>query len=1076
MPLKSFLALVSLICPLSASAQSDLEQTFKNPPASAKPHTWWHWINGSVTKAGITADLEAMKEIGLGGAQIFNVEVGIPEGDTPFMSPQWKECLVHAFKEAKRLGIEICVHNCAGWSSSGGPWVKPEHAMQSLTYTETEVEGPAKFDQVLKQPETRLNYYKDVAVYAYPVPQDNAFRIPNLRVKGSYDRGDKLAPDWSGTSATAVIAKDQIMPLSITSSGKLEWNVPAGKWVIVRIGHTPTGAVNAPSPTAGRGPEVDKLSRSAMDAFWAGMMETALKANGPIGKAGLNNALIDSYEVGSQNWTSEFANEFKKRRGYDPMPYLVTLTGRVVGDPETTERFLWDYRRTVCDLFADNYFAYFKELCHKNGLLFSTEGYGNGSFDNLQVSGLADIPMGEFWVGGMAAESTKLAASAAHTNGRTVVGAESFTADDVRGRWLVDPYSVKALGDRIFTLGINRYIFHRYTHQPWNGLEPGMTMGPWGMNLERTLTWWKQGKAWMDYIARCQFLLQSGRFAADVLVFTGEEGPNDLPLLKGSMVPEGYDYDGCDATVLLKATVKDGEIVLPSGMRYRVLVLPESQWMTPKIARQVANLVAEGATVVGPRPERSPSLGDVGDGDAEVAKIGRLVWSNLDGKERTEATYGRGRVFWGEPVTKVLSAVSVTPDVSADKPVNWIHRVVGDADVYFVSNPAYRPVNMTVDFRVAGKSPEIWDPETGSTWTASLYQSQGSITSVPLRFESAGSAFVVFRKPATPPALRSVKFLAPEQAPRPPVIEVLEARYEAEDGTGGVDVAEKVRQMIAKGDTEIGATNSNFGDPTYNHVKRLRVVYTIDGVKKSVNVPENGVLTIVPLGPDDQLPEFRLAEGRVELWRKGKYQLSNGEETTLVEGTPTSQEVKAPWTVKFQANRGAPAEIQMSKLASWTESTKPGVKYFSGTASYSTTFVSPEKAPNKRIWLDLGRVKNFADVTLNGHTFPTLWKAPFRLDVTEWVKTGKNSLQVDVTNLWPNRLIGDEQFPQELDWDRGPIRSWPQWIKDGKPRPKTNRVAFTTWQFYTKDSPLLESGLIGPVLVRAIPFLEIKKP
>src|SRR5205823_3538285 len=228
-----------------------------------------------------------------------------------------------------------------------------------------------------------------------------------------------------------------------------------------RIGHIPTGKDNHPAPPEGRGLECDKLSREAMDAHWSGMMATVLKDIGPLAGKSLNNALIDSYEVGSQNWTPKFREEFRKRRGYDPLPWMPVITGRVIGSIETSERFLWDLRRTVCDLFADNYFAYFGELCRKNGLLFSVEPYGNGSFDNLQVGGLADIPMGEFWVGGAAAETTKLAASAAHTYGRKVVGAESFTADEGRGRWLIDPYSIKALGDRIFSLGINRYIFHR---------------------------------------------------------------------------------------------------------------------------------------------------------------------------------------------------------------------------------------------------------------------------------------------------------------------------------------------------------------------------------------------------------------------------------------------------------------------------------------------------------------------------------------------------------------------------------------------------------------------------------------
>lgn len=1057
-------------------AQTDLESGFRNPPNSAKPHTWWHWINGNISKAGITADLEAMKKIGLGGAQIFNVEVGIPEGNTPFMTPQWKDALAHAFKEAKRLGIEICMHNCAGWSSSGGPWVKPEHAMQNLTWSETTVKGPAHFDAVLPKPESKQGYYKDVAVYAIKTPQNQGFRIPNIRAKASFDRGDRIAPSVLDGADGAAIPATDIKQLTLGYEGKLTWDVPEGDWTIVRMGHTPTGAVNAPSPTAGRGLEVDKMSRTAMNAFWEGMMATALKANGPITKVGLNNALIDSYEVGSQNWTPLFQEEFRKRRGYDPMEYLPAITGRVVGSSEITERFLWDWRRTVCDLFAENYFAYFKELCHKNGLLFSTEGYGNGSFDNLQVSGMADIPMGEFWVGGMAMESTKLAASSAHTNGKSVVGAESFTTDDSRGKWMVDPYSVKALGDKVFTLGINRYIFHRYTHQPWMNLEPGMTMGPWGMNLERTITWWNQGEEWMKYIARCQYLLQSGRFVADVVAFTGEEGPNDSPMLGGTIVPAGYDYDGCDATVLHRMKVENGQIVLPTGMRYRVLLLPESTWMTPKTARKIADLVSQGATVVGPRPTASPSLADLGRGDAEVKKIGDLVWGEINGKDVTSVTFGKGKVFSGVTLKEVLTTMDATPDFASQKPLNWIHRLVGDTDVYFVANPAYRSIGTTATFRVSGKQPEIWNPETGTTEVAPFWQTGKGTTTVQLQFDPAGSAFVVFRRASNPAKLVSLIWSGdPSQVKKPPVIEIVSASYEPVEGTGGADVTDKVKALVASGETEIAATNGNFGDPTVNRVKRMRLVYLLDGKRIEQTVAENGVAVIIPQAFDTAPPEYLLSDGKVQLFRKGNYVFTSASGRSLTTGSSlTTTNLTAPWTVTFPKEKGGPGSVRMANLASWTVSATPGVKYFSGTADYETSFLeTTATAGGKRTWLDLGKVKNFAEVTLNGHAFPTLWKAPFRLDVTDWLKKGTNKLAVKVTNLWPNRLIGDEQYPTELKWNGGPVTEWPEWIKSGKPRPATKRVTFTTWQFYKKDSPLLESGLLGPVQLVKVPVIDL---
>lgn len=1045
-------ALTTLLLASFATAQTSLEAGFLNPPNSAKPHTWWHWINGNISKPGITADLEAMKKIGLGGAQIFNVEVGIPAGKTPFMSPQWQDAMAFAFKEAKRLGIEICVHNCAGWSSSGGPWVPPADAMQALTWSETPVKGGSRFSGKLAMPQSRLGYYRDIAVYAIRKPGNDRFRVDNIRQKAAFDRGDRIAPNADAIPADAAISKNDIRIVPMAADGSVTWQAPEGDWILVRMGHTPTGAENEPSPRAGLGPEVDKLSREAMDRFWNnGMMAAVLKDNGTIEKYGLMNALIDSYEVGSQNWTPKFREEFKKRRGYDPLPYLPAVTGRVVQSGEVTERFLWDLRRTVCDLFADNYFGYFKELCHKHGLKFSTEGYGNGSFDNLQVSGMADIPMGEFWVGGMAAETTKLAASAAHTNGRPVVGAESFTADDSRGRWLVDPYSIKALGDRIFTLGINRYIFHRYTHQPWLDLQPGMTMGPWGMNLERTITWWDQGQAWMRYIARCQYLLQSGRFVADVVAFTGEEGPNDLPMMRGNTVPTGYDYDGCDATVLQSMKVENGQIVLPSGMRYRVLLLPNSEYMTPKTAKKIADLVRAGATVVGPKPTQSPSLSDMGSGDAELQRIVDQSW---------------GRVKSGRTLKQVLTEQNIKPDLESTKPVNWIHRFSEGTDYYFVANPSNRSMNVDVTFRVNGRMPELWNAQNGTVEPAQVWQEVGGRTRVSLRMESADSVFVVFRKPSMGVHLAGIQWLGQATAPpKPPKIEIVSARYEATDGAGGTDVTEKVKDMIDRGETEVAATNSNFGDPTYMHAKRLHLVYTVDGKRFERNIDENQTFDVTGGGGEDMPPTYIEYGGRIEAWKPGNYEytMPNGWKGTF-KANPTSEMIAGGWNLTFPPKLGAPARAKFDRLMSWTESKTEGIKYFSGTATYTKQFKTKKgKGP---VWLDLGAVKNFAEVELNGHRFETLWKAPFRVEVSKWLKNGNNSLSVKVTNLWPNRLIGDEQYPAEAKYN-GRILEWPKWIQDGTTRPPTKRITFTTWHFFNKDSTLLDSGLLGPVrLVR----------
>ena len=736
--------------------------------------------------------------------------------------------------------------------------------------------------------------------------------------------------------------------------------------------------------------------------------------------------------------------------------------GRVVGGSELSERFLWDFRRTIADLFAENYAGRFKELCHQNGMKFSVEPYGNGTFDNLQIGEQADIPMGEFWIGGAAAETIKIAASSAHVMGRSVVGAESFTADDVRGRWLVEPYGIKTLGDRMFTQGLNRYIFHRYAHQPWLGLNPGMTMGPWGTHLERTVTWWEQSREWLTYIARCQYLLQSGRFVADVLTFSGDDAPNDL--LRPTL-PPGFDYDGCDRGVLMTARVENGRIVLPGGASYRVLILPDSEWMTPETARKIADLTKAGAVVVGRPPLKSPSLSGFPTCDATLQTL-----------------IARMKLTPPEQLARVLGQ----PDVrfTSDAPLPWIHRRLerdGNAEVYFLSNPRYANQRVTAAFRVRGKTPELWHPETGKTEAAPVWSEAGDYTEVTLSLNPAESVFVVFRKSADPDHLIKVELTdAARPAKAPPVLVIEKAIYEATDGAGSADVTEKVRQSLASGETEIAATNAAFGDPTPLHVKRLRIVYTMDGKREEKTLGENETLSLVGPGQDATPPDFAFQENHLLAFTGGTYifTAANGGERRITVPAPQEQTLTAPWTLSFPPRLGAPASATMDKLISWTEHPAPGVKYFSGSATYSTTFTaSPElRSRDRALFLDLGRVKNFAEVTLNGKTFPTLWKAPWRLDVTGQIRPGLNVLTVRVTNLWVNRLIGDEQLPAEVEWTgpTGPIKEWPPWLLDGKPRPPSDRVAFTTWRFWIKDDPLLESGLLGPVVLRAAPIVPLK--
>jgi hypothetical protein len=1083
-------AFVCLSTALVSACRADaLEEGFRHPPNSAKPHTWWHWVNDNISKEGITADLEAMKRVGIGGAQIFNVDVGVPSGGVTFMSDRWREMIQHAVKEARRLGIELCIHNCAGWSSSGGPWVKPEHAMQMVVTRTVQVQGPRRFSEPLPKPETRAGFYRDIAVLAFRTPSGN-LRIQNLRGKAAYERQDGIQPvAGSLVPAESVVPREGVLNLtdSLSAEGTLVWDVPEGDWTILRVGYTPTGKDNHPATPEGRGLEVDKMSKEALDAFWNdGMMATVLRDIGPMAGKVLNNVLVDSYEVGSQNWTPHFREQFRRRRGYDLLPFLPTFAGYVVGSPEISERFLWDVRQTVSELFVENYFGHFAHLCRKHGLLFSTEPYGNGTFDDLAAGGRSNIPMGEFWIGGGARETAKLAASAAHIYGRTIVGAEAFTAIPELGRWQNDPYSMKALGDQVFCLGVNRFIFHRYAHQPWRNAKPGMTMGPWGFHFERTITWWEQSRAWLRYLARCQYLLQQGRFVADVAFYVGEHQPVS-PSFRPDLRAKGYDYDSLNTEVLLRATVRNGRVMLPSGMSYRVLVLPDSRLMTPRVLHKVAELVRAGAVVIGAKPQKSPSLSGYPGCDEEVRQRANEVWGNCDGVNIKEHAYGKGRVIWGKTVEQVLAEMHIPPDYEASPGArtDFIHRVVGETDIYFVSNQRYQTIEVDCTFRVAGKVPELWYPDTGKIVPVPVYRVAAGRTIIPLRLEPAGSVFVVFRKrAATAPHLVAVNPPAADKIRPPRQLMIRKAIYEAVDGAGFADVTARLQAMVRDGTLSVNVNNTTMGgDPTPFHYKRLRVEYTLDGREHTVLVNENADLDIPEREASSATPAYTvslLPNGRAELlaWRAGQYTLyTSAGKTVRVRAEKPAQvlRITGQWTVRFPKGWGAPEEVVFDRLISWTEHPNPGVRYFSGTARYEKAFHVPPSlvAPNQRVYLSLGEVKNLCEVWLNGKYLGILWKPPFRVDVTQAVRPGLNRLEVQVTNLWVNRLIGDEQYPDDCEWQGRQLKAFPRWFIEGKPRPVPQRLTFTTWKHWTKDDPLLPSGLLGEVELVAVQKIEV---
>ncbi|MGH8024937.1 MAG: glycosyl hydrolase, partial [Limisphaerales bacterium] len=545
--------------------------------------------------------------------------------------------------------------------------------------------------------------------------------------------------------------------------------------------------------------------------------------------------------------------EFRKRRGYDLLKFLPVFSDRVVENPAVTKRFLWDMRRTIADLFAENYYGHFSELCREHGLFSAVEPY-TGPFESLQSGASLGVVMGEFWAGSQGNPSVKVAASVAHIYGKTIVGAESFTAAPDHGRWQNDPYSLKALGDLMFCAGINRYTFHRYALQPWTNRWPGMTMGQWGIHFERTETWWNQGKPWIAYITRCEFLLQQGRPVQDAAYFDGQSAPVERrdgdPAL-----PKGYDFDDVDADVLLHgATVKNGRLFLRSGANYSVLILPPGDInMTPQMLKCLRKLVREGATVVGPRPQHSPSLDDYPACDRRVGKITRELWGHCNGTTILGHKYGKGRIVWGESLSGIFEDQNLKPDFefhSRDPGTRlaYTHRVAGDADIYFVSNQRHRFDSAACVFRVAGKTPELWDAQTGAIRAAPVWHEQDGRTSVRLNFDPAGSVFVVFRTAPRRDHLVSAEFqeAKPERAAKTPDFRIVRATYGYfADPQSWADITKKVKSRVGGGANSVPASNDFAGeDPAPNFPKQLRVEYNLNGSNYSAQANEGDSLTL----------------------------------------------------------------------------------------------------------------------------------------------------------------------------------------------------------------------------------------
>lgn len=1094
--------------PAQTSSTDSVEAQFRDPPQSARPRVWWHWMNGNVTEDGIAKDMEWMQRIGIGGLQNFDVNLQTPqivEKRLAYMTPEWKQAFNFAAKEAERRGLELAIAASPGFSETGGPWVPETDGLKKLVWSETTLQGGVRFDRKLAHPPSETGpfmnaargigtgdamnggyklpewrHYGDVAVLAFPVAVSLSLPIPKAvdlaGVAVDYVKlqdGDlETAVEFKRQGADPIIALDYGTPQTIRSAsiflpgaarlflgaiasahleasadgkdwrkianfvvrpipttisfdavtarhfrvvfgpgdfgvggmgapeegldlsalaamgaarqrpirvgdfrlsgearvdryeakaafelepdyyalskdiresagvdpgkvlnitdkmkpdGSLDWTPPKGSnWRVLRLGQSLLGTTNHPAPPEATGLEVDKFDGAAVRRYmetYLGMYRDAAGAD-MVGQKGVRAILTDSIEVGAANWTPKMVEQFKKLRGYDPVPFMPALTGTIIGSRDQSDKFLYDYRRTLADLMASEHYGTIADVAHKYGLIVYGEALESGRpsiGDDMAMRRYADVPMSAMWAHSRAEgprpthlADVRGAASVAHLYGQKLVAAESMTS--ALAPWAHSPKYLKRIIDLAFVNGINRPVVHTSVHQPKDDKFPGLTMFIFGQYFNRHDTWAEMAKPWVDYLSRNAFMLQQGRNAADIAYFYGEEAPLTALMDTGQLkdAPRAYAHDFINNDALFDALSNDGnELLSNGGAKYKVLYLGgSSRKMTLGTLKRIAALVEGGATIIGMKPEGSPSLAhDAVEYAALVAKL----WSGAD-----ETLFGNGKVIASKNVEDALARAGTGPQfhytgASSESVIPFVQRKLADGDSFFLVNQKDRTETIEARFRVTGKAPEIWRAETGKSEAVS-YRIENGETIIPLKLAADESLHIVFRKAAITNAL-SIKQPGPS------------------------------------------------------------VAAALDGA----------------------------------------------------------------WGVAFQKDRGAPARATLVTLVPLSENADPGIKYFSGIATYSKQFVTPKSwKAGQPLWIDLGQVSEMAEVFVNGKAAGAVWHAPYKLDIGALTKSGKNMLEVRVANLWINRLIGDAQ-------------------------PGLKPITWTPTPTYGANAKLRPSGLIGPV-------------
>jgi hypothetical protein len=923
-------------CNTKTPSESLLEEGFLNPSKENRALALWPWLNGFVDTTKLVYELEQMEDKGMRGAVVWDIgsladpEKIIPEGPA-FLGKESLKYFSVALKTTKRLGLDLGMVASSSWNA-GGDWIDKADASMQLLSTSSIVEGPSTKKITIGIPKSHKGEAKTYSLIS-------SIAIPYSETKEIDYNDDKHISLYN------LISEDKF----------IEWEVPEGKWEVLSFFMCNTGQnLVCPSPNS-NGLIIDHLSQKATQIHF----DSILTRLDPISSQDnhLKFFMLDSYEVWTmKDWSPLFVQEFNSRYGYDPIPYLPLLQGYNSKDSIIAERFRGDYSRLVSDMMIENHFAQSVDIANKNGFQMLTEA-GHGGYprvDPLKALGNSHIPMGEFW-NRQRFWVTKEAASAAHIYGKKVVASESLTGWN---HWQHGPTDFKQLIDIAFCEGLNQIVFHTFTHNPEIAGKPGFVYHA-GEHVNVNATWWEMARPFMDYIGRCSYMLRQGNFIGDACLYYGDQAPNLIPpkridpnitpifnddqcLHCGKPKPvnvgelPGYDYDYINADIITTTlTAKNGNLVLPTGQSYKVMLLPDRDDISLEVIKSLEKLVSDGAVVIGRRPARTTSLKNYPKCDAEVKTIADKLWGKCDGEKVFSNRFGKGTVYYGKSVKQVLEELNIRPDFevkgidNCDKHIDYIHRQTETEDIYFVSNSSQMEEKVTCVFRVdENRVPEIWDAETGLIQRDVKYSKVDNGISIELIMDPLASRFMVFRDKST-----------------------------------------------GKNDAGLNY-NLQYG---FNHKQKA------EGINVSIDITDN-------------------------------------------------------WDISFNPDMGGPKSHQIETLTSWTDIDNEGIKYYSGSASYSRDFSVAEENLSKetKAFIAFEDIQEMARVFVNGNDCGIVWTPPYKTNITPYLKTGINNITVQVINTWNNRIVGDLKNPKEKAY--------------------TNTNAKSK---FTTDSPLLKSGLMG---------------